>query len=123
MISWLVHRLLVLATILTLVGGTTLQAMPRLSGDGARPVVVTVVPICDSSSAMMAAADDRSDQPPCDTTADDCVKQIDCTDALSCPRVTLLGTRVTFTTINYWIAVLALGGLLHEPDLFPPISG
>jgi hypothetical protein len=103
--------------VLALLGGLTLQAMPR-----------AVLSIATASPAMMmiesCPADECSlfDHPAGRAIPADSVKQADSDDIPNLQHAPVVSRPLAYHTIDYWFALLRLSGLSHKPDLFPPIG-
>ncbi len=111
-----VRRCLVLLVAIAIIGGQSFQ-LARASEAG---IVVAGMPC---SMSMPAHAADGHSKPvaPCKTMTGDCMKQMGCVADVALPaRFAAACCTLHYTHVAYWSAGTGLGGLVREPDPFPP---
>ncbi|SRR6266576_6849325 len=120
--QWAVlHRLLVVLTLLAFVGGMTLQLMPPKVAFAASPM-----PAAGDCSHMTMPPDDggSGQKAPCQgSDLPECIKQMGCLGTPSLPlRFSASFVPFAYGKVSYWAPAILGDGRSIEPDLLPPIG-
>lgn len=115
MVHIALRRLLVALTLLALLGGTTVQAMPTVATAG------DLVMNCAHMDMHPQGAPGHK-QVPCNSNPLECLKQMACFGALSLPAPSAVHTPVSYDVVTYWPVLLGKAGRSIAPDPFPPIA-
>lgn len=120
------RRIAAVFTVLSFVGGATVQALPP-SDLLSAPSNGTMAGMADCEHMAMATQPEQqsgSTLPlPCKGMTPDCLKWMGCIGFPSLPASAgEIGVRVEHGRIDYWSAAPMSAGVSVEPDLLPPIA-
>ena len=122
MIWRLLQQVLLVATVLAFLGGTTMQAMPRADLQDVAEQAMQVGMPCDHMTTMASASKTADGRMPCKGITPDCIKQMGCIGFPTLPSTDGLSTQVAYTPLRYCLMQHRLTGIAPKPALFPPIA-
>jgi hypothetical protein len=125
MMPAILHRMIVVLSVLAFASGMTIQAIPSAQALGlsGAPGSAKTDPECPRM-AMEHPSESVPVPLPCKGIMLDCVKQMGCLGTPALPdRSGAISVPVAYNTVAYWAPCPALSGRDVEPDLFPPIAG
>ena|SRR6266436_2246387 len=121
----ILHRMIVVLSVLAFVSGMTIQAIPSAAALGLTTAQVSAK--ADPECPRMAMEHHGEGIPvplPCKGIMLDCVKQMGCLGTPALPnRSTAISVPVAYSVVAYWLPSPMLSGRDVEPDLYPPIAG
>jgi len=118
MLAAVLHRLVVLWTVIAFVGGMTLQLMPLKEALAASHAA----PDCPHITAMKAKTGGAPGMP-CKGMDPECVKQMGCLGTASLPLPQPAPTAVfAYHKVVWWLPASLPSGRSIKPALLPPIG-
>lgn len=115
-----VLRCIVLALLLTFVGGSSVSAATQTSPQPC-PMAMKMAMKADAGAADLMKASTPGKPMPCDHSTPACAKRICCLIGATLPVPLPVVTPVSFGMVQYLPVDTQRDGLSIEPELFPPI--
>ena len=120
MLGAVLHRLVVLLTVIAFVGGMTLQLMPPKEAFAASRAAGSD---CPHMAAMQAKDMGTAPAMPRKGIDPECVKQMKCLGTAGLPLPQLTASAVfAYSKVAYWLLASFPGGRSIKPALLPPIG-